>query len=158
MANSNIIRFHDQLLDKKGYEKLIKKEKEKSKKFLGCARQLSYKCSWKLYEGRPIILQAFDFNAQYNNYLRNVRDLLDTVLVIPGLRALPERYHKRGVQTSFVGEQGENIGELIYNREARERVNKWFKILEIPYEIRSSLKENYFYLELKPIGEKYWIS
>ena len=94
----------------------------------------------------------------HNNYLRNLRDLLDTVLVIPGLRALPERYHKRGVQTSFVGEQGENIGELIHNREARERVNKWFKILDIPYEIRSSLKENYFYLELKPIGEKYWIS
>ena len=36
----------------------------------------------------PTFLQAFDFNAQYNNYLRNVRDLLDTVLVIPGLRAL----------------------------------------------------------------------
>ena len=23
----------------------------------------------------PSFLQAFDFNAQYNNYLRNVRDL-----------------------------------------------------------------------------------
>ena len=159
LANSNIIRFHDQLLDKKGYEKLIKKEKKKKvKSFWVVPDNYLINVVENCMRAGPTFLQAFDFNAQYNNYLRNVRDLLDTVLVIPGLRALPERYHKRGVQTSFVGEQGENIGELIYNREARERVNKWFKILEIPYEIRSSLKENYFYLELKPIGEKYWIS
>ena len=159
LANSNIIRFHDQLLDKKGYEKLIKKEKKKKvKSFWVVPDNYLINVVENCMKAGPSFLQAFDFNAQYNNYLRNVRDLLDTVLVIPGLRALPERYHKRGVQTSFVGEQGENIGELIYNREARERVNKWFKILEIPYEIRSSLKENYFYLELKPIGEKYWIS
>lgn len=159
LANSNIIRFHDQLLDRKGYEKLIKKEKKKrAKSFWVVPDNYLINVIENCMGSGPTFLQAFDFNSQYNTYLRNVRDLLDTVLVIPGLRALPERYHKRGVQTSFVGEQGENIGELIYNREARDRVNKWFKILEIPYEIRSSLKENYFYLELKPVGEKYWIS
>ena len=159
LSNSRLLRFHDQLLDKKGFEKLIKKEKKKkTKSFFIVPNSYLINILENCLQSRPSILPAFDFNYHYNHYLRNVRDLLDSVLVIPGLRALPERYHKRGVQTSFVGEQGENIGELVHNREARDRVNKWFKILEIPYEIRSSLKENYFYLELKPIGEKYWIS
>ena len=159
LNNSKIIRFHDQLLDKKGFEKIIQREKKKkTKSFWIVPSSYLINILDNCFKTRPSIIPTFDFNFNYNNYLRNTRDLLDTILVIPGLRALPERYHKRGVQTSFVGEQGENIGELIYNREARDRVNKWFKILEIPYEIRSSLKENYFYLELKPIGEKYWIS
>ena len=159
LNNSKIIRFQDQLLDRKGFEKIIQREKKKKiKSFWIVPSSYLINILENSFKTRPPIIPAFDFNFNYNNYLRNVRNLLDTILVIPGLRALPERYHKRGVQTSFVGEQGENIGELIYNREARDRVNKWFKILEIPYEIRSSLKENYFYLELKPIGEKYWIS
>ena len=159
LSNAKLLRFHDQLLDKKGFEKLVQREKKKkSNSFFIIPNSFLINILENCLQSRPAFLPAFDFNIQYNSYLRSLRDLLDTVLVIPGLRALPERYHKRGVQTSFVGEQGENIGELVHNREARERVNKWFKILEIPYEIRSSLKENYFYLELKPIGEKYWIS
>jgi AAA15 family ATPase/GTPase len=159
LSSAELLRFQDQLLDKKAFEKLIKKEKrKKTKSFFIMPDSYLLNVLDNSLQQRPSFLPAFDFNVNYNNYLGNIRDSLDTVLVIPGLRALPERYHKRGVQTSFVGEQGENIGELIYNREARNRVNKWFKILEIPYEIRSSLKENYFYLELKPIGEKYWIS
>ena len=109
-------------------------------------------------QSRPSFIPLFNFNNLYNTYLTKIRNNLDSIVVIPGLRALPERYHKRGVQSSYVGEQGENIGELIHVPKARTLVNKWFKILEIPYEIRSSLKENYFYLELRPIGEKYWIS
>ncbi len=159
LSNAKLLRFHDQLLDKKGFEKIIQREKKKkTKSFFIIPNSYLINILENCLKERPGFLPSFDFNLHHNNYLRNLRDLLDTVLVIPGLRALPERYHKRGVQTSFVGEQGENIGELIHNREARERVNKWFKILDIPYEIRSSLKENYFYLELKPIGEKYWIS
>ncbi len=159
LSNAQLIRFQDQLLDKKGFEKLIKKEKKrKTKSFFIMPDCYLLNVLDNCLSLRPSFLPVFDFNVAYNTYLANIRDLLETVLVIPGLRALPERYHKRGVQTSFVGEQGENIGELIYNRKARDRVNQWFKILEIPYEIRSSLKENYFYLELKPIGEKYWIS
>ncbi len=159
LSNAKLLRFHDQLLDRKGFEKIIQREKKKkTKSFFIIPNSYLINVLENCLKERPGFLPAFDFNLHHNNYLRSLRDLLDTVLVIPGLRALPERYHKRGVQTSFVGEQGENIGELVHNREARERVNKWFKILEIPYEIRSSLKENYFYLELKPIGEKYWIS
>ena len=161
LSNAKLFRFHDQLLDKNGFEKiLIKKKKKKGRLNTLWFIPDNYLINIldNSLQNRPSFIPAFDFNSSYDRYLSSTRELLDSVLVIPGLRSLPERYHKRGVQSSFVGEQGENIGELIYNPEARDRVNKWFKILEIPYEIRSTYTGSYFYIELKPIGEKYWIS
>ena len=109
-------------------------------------------------EGTPSFRPYFDFNDMYEGYLSISRNNLASIVVIPGLRQLPERYHKRGLQTLFVGQSGENIGELIHNPEAQQRVNKWFKLLEIPYEIRSIEEKNYFYLQMRPIGTNYWIS
>ena len=159
LSVSKLVRFHDQLIDKVGYEKLIKKEKNKKvKSFWVQPDSYLINILETCIQSRPSFIPLFNFNNLYNTYLTRIRANLENVVVIPGLRALPERYHKRGVQTSYVGEQGENIGELIHVTKARTLINKWFKILEIPYEIRSTLKDNYFYLELRPIGEKYWIS
>ena len=160
IKRAKLIRFNDQLIDKDGFEKLIQKEKKKAVKafFIQPDSYLLNVLSNSMQE-KTSFIPYFNFHTLYDQYLRIIRDNLSSILVIPGLRSLPERYHKRGVQSSFVGEQGENIGELIYNSKAKSRVNKWFKILEIPYEIRSTLRgDNYFYLELKPIGESYWIS
>ena len=159
LSVAKLTRFRDQLIDKVGYQKLIKNEKKKKiKSFWVEPDSYLINILDNCMQSSPSFIPLFNFNNIYNSYLSKIRDNLDSILVIPGLRALPERYHKRGVQSSFVGEQGENIGELVHVTEAKNLVNKWFQILEIPYEIRSSLKENYFYLELKPIGEKYWIS
>ena len=159
LSFTKLARFQDQLIDKAGYQKLVEKEKKKKAKSFWIQPD-SYLINIldTCIQPRPSFMPLFNFNNLYNTYLTKIRSNLDSIVVIPGLRALPERYHKRGVQSSYVGEQGENIGELIHVPKARILVNKWFKILEIPYEIRSSLKENYFYLELRPIGEKYWIS
>ena len=94
LNNSKIIRFQDQLLDRKGFEKIIQREKKKKIKSFWIVPNLSYLINIleNSFKTRPPIIPAFDFNFNYNNYLRNVLNLLDTILVIPGLRALPERY------------------------------------------------------------------
>ena len=156
--NSQLVRFKNQLINKISYEKFIKKNKNRSRGFY--SRPSSYLINFlqtALAKG-PAFRPYFDFNEMYEGYLSLMRLNLSNIVVIPGLRQLPERYHKRGLQSSFVGQSGENIGELINNPRAKNRVNNWFKILDIPYEIRSIEEKNYFYLQMKPIGTNYWIS
>ena len=156
--NSKLVRFKDQLINKSAYEKFIKKSKGGNQRLF--LRPSSYLINFiqMALEGTPSFRPYFDFNDMYEGYLSISRNNLASIVVIPGLRQLPERYHKRGLQTLFVGQSGENIGELIHNPEAQQRVNKWFKLLEIPYEIRSIEEKNYFYLQMRPIGTNYWIS
>ena len=156
--NSKLVRFKDQLFDTVAYEKfIIKNKKNKRNFFIKPSGYLINILSTGLHN-RPSFKPYLEFNDFYENYLNLVRSHLSSIVVIPGLRQLPERYHKRGLQSSFVGQSGENIGELVHNPEAQKRVNKWFKILDIPYEIRSVEEKNYFYLQMKPIGANYWIS
>ncbi len=156
--NSKLVRFKDQLFDTVAYEKfIIKNKKKKMSFFIKPSGYLINILSTGLHD-RPSFKPYLEFNDFYENYLNLVRSHLSSIVVIPGLRQLPERYHKRGLQSSFVGQSGENIGELVHNPEAQKRVNKWFKILDIPYEIRSVEEKNYFYLQMKPIGANYWIS
>tara|TARA_B110000008_G_scaffold115814_1_gene118607 strand:- start:1180 stop:3006 length:1827 start_codon:yes stop_codon:yes gene_type:complete len=156
--NSKLVRFKDQLFDTVAYEKfIIKNKKKKMSFFIKPSGYLINILSTGLHN-RPSFKPYLEFNDFYENYLNLVRSHLSSIVVIPGLRQLPERYHKRGLQSSFVGQSGENIGELVHNPEAQKRVNKWFKILDIPYEIRSVEEKNYFYLQMKPIGANYWIS
>jgi len=156
--NSKLVRFKDQLFDTVTYEKfIIKNKKKKMNLFIKPSGYLINILSTGLHN-RASFKPYLEFNDFYENYLNLVRSRLSSIVVIPGLRQLPERYHKRGLQSSFVGQSGENIGELVHNPEAQKRVNKWFKILDIPYEIRSVEEKNYFYLQMKPIGANYWIS
>lgn len=157
--NSHLVRFKDQIFDNKVYEKFMGKQKKYKfrRTFLRPDNYLINIIHAGMDEARAFLPQ-FEFHKIYQGYRSSIKNLLSQILVIPGLRQLPERYYKRGLQTSFVGTSGENIGELIYNSKARENVNKWFKILDIPYTIRSRIEHNYFVLELQPIGEKYWIS
>ena len=157
--NCKLVRFKDQLIDKTAYEKFIlKSKKSKNSKFFLRPSAFLINFLSMAVDGNPTFRPYFEFKDVYDDYLNIIRSNLGSIVVIPGLRQLPERYHKRGLQSSFVGQSGKNIGELVHNPEAQKRVNKWFKILEIPYEIRSIEEKNYFYLQMKPIGTNYWIS
>ena len=156
--NSKLVRFKDQLIDKIAYEKFIIKNKKKQMSLFVKPSSFLINIISTALHNRPTFKPYLEFNDIYEGYLNLIRRHLSSIVVIPGLRQLPERYHKRGLQSSFVGQSGENIGELIHNPEAQKRVNKWFKILDIPYEIRSVEEKNYFYLQMKPIGANYWIS
>ena len=163
IKKSKIFRFLDQLIDKSPWDELFKKSKRTMDFFPGFLTPEIYFVnildmaikSKQKFGSWP---NPFHFHITYWNYLRDQRNRLEDVIVIPGLRQLPDRYHKRDLHTSFVGESGENIGRLLAEPKVAKRVNDWFKLLEIPYEIKSSLKDNYYYVTMRPIGENYWLS
>lgn len=162
ISSSNILRFQDQLVDRNVYDPALNIKKGNRRRFFGFMTPDIYFLNIleKAMETTvaPGFRRYFHFHHMYQRYLSYMRRQLETVTVVPGLRQLPERYHKRGLSTSYVGQAGENIGELIHDERVRNRVNEWFKLLEIPYEIRSTLKDNYYYITMRPSGEKYFIS
>ena len=140
-----------------------------SRLFLGQEDELGYKInllSWFNYLfGGPnksiFILNKYgnnDFRGFTQSALGNVGKVMDKVLVVPGLRALPKRYFVKGLQTNYVGPQAENLAELLANSKIRNQVNKWFKKLEIPFTVNVKPDGNYYEIVFKPKNSKMEIS
>ena len=50
--------------------------------------------------------------------------------MVPGLRALPQRYLRRGLQENLIGENAENLGDMIANPETKKSLNVRLDIAE----------------------------
>ena len=157
---ADVFRFLDQVVDRKPYDLLFKEKKREwipsfnsPEIYFINAIEIALRSKERFY-----FPETFQFHKVYNSYLENHRSKLEDLVVIPGLRQLPERYHKKDLNTSFVGETGENIGRLLAEPKVSKIVNDWFKVLEIPYEIKSQLKDNYYYVTMRPYGKNYWLS
>lgn len=110
-----------------------------------------------------IILEAleeinFDIVTSYKQCLEFSRRTLDKIVVVPGLRALPQRYLKRGLQENLIGENAENLGDLIAQPETKKSLNKWFERFGIPYVISADLVGNFYEIKLTPKGKKFKLS
>ncbi len=101
---------------------------------------------------------GFDFEGAHQSCLRQNRICIDKIVVVPGLRALPQRYLKRGLQENLIGENAENLGDMIANPETKKNLNYWFKKFEIPYTIDAELVGNYYEIVMRPSGKKYKLS
>ena len=151
-----IIRYKDKLLDLKsitatlkGYNNAVKYNVLPSKKY-----------DIYLYS---IVLTALgiieiDFSKTFEQSIENQRRTIDNIVVVPGLRALPQRYLKRGLTENLIGERAENLGDLIANKENKNMLNYWFGRFEIPYTIDTELVGNFYEIILKPLGKKYKLS
>tara|TARA_B100001123_G_C15322468_1_gene1028421 strand:- start:1544 stop:3559 length:2016 start_codon:yes stop_codon:yes gene_type:complete len=78
----------------------------------------------------------------------------DGVKVIPGLRHLPRRYFLKGIQTNYVGPQAENLAKILATPSRRNKVNSWFRLLDIPYEIGVQKSGNYYEIIWTPKNSK----
>ena len=101
---------------------------------------------------------TFDVSRTYEKSIEQQRRAIDNIVVVPGLRSLPQRYLKRGLTENLIGERAENLGDLISKKETKEMLNYWFGRFEIPYMIDTSLVGNFYEIILKPIGKKYNLS
>ena len=72
------------------------------------------------------------------------------MIVVPGLRSMPKRYFVKGMQTNYVGSQGENLAELLANPKIQKEANKWLHKLEIPYKVNIQSSGNYYEIVFKP--------
>jgi len=90
----------------------------------------------------------------YENTNDDLRYAVDQISVVPGLRQLPIRYLRRGLEESFVGEHAENLGDILSKKSTKNQVNEWFDKFEIPYHIDTKLVGNFYELIMKPKSNK----
>ena len=110
-----------------------------------------------------ILLEAleeinFDIVNSHKQCLEVARRTLDKIVVVPGLRALPQRYLKRGLQENLIGENAENLGDLIAQSDTKKNLNQWFDKFGIPYSISADLVGNFYEIKLTPKGKKFKLS
>lgn len=72
------------------------------------------------------------------------------MVIVPGLRSMPKRYFVKGMQTNYVGSQGENLAELLANPRIQSEANKWLDKLEIPYNVNIQSSGNYYEIVFQP--------
>ena len=93
-----------------------------------------------------------------NSILDNVSKAMNKCQIVPSYRLLPKRYFVKGLQTNYVGPGAENLGELLSNVKIKNATNKWFKKLEIPYEVSVQKSGNYYVILFKPKNSNIKIS
>jgi predicted ATP-dependent endonuclease of OLD family len=147
-----LIRFKDELYDISKLEAEL--DIQKKTKSLTLLNPLSY----EIYIHDLLLIAAdlpvINIRKTFENTLDDLRYSVDQISVIPGLRQLPVRYLRRGLEEKFVGENAENIGDLLNKGSIKKEVNFWFNKLEIPYEIDTKLVGNFYELIMKPIKKK----
>ena len=147
-----LIRFKDEIYDISKLEAEINVQ-EKTK-----ALTLLNPLAYEIYIQDLLLVAAdlpvIDLRKTFENSLNDLRYSVDQISVIPGLRQLPVRYLRRGLEEKFVGENAENIGDLLNKRSIKTEVNYWFNKLEIPYEIDTKLVGNFYELIMKPTSKK----
>lgn len=94
----------------------------------------------------------------YENTLDDIQFSVRQISVVPGLRQLPTRYLRRGLEEKFVGESAENLGDILSKPGTKKKVNEWFNKLEIPYQIDTKLVGNFYELIMKPRSKSYNLS
>jgi len=94
----------------------------------------------------------------YENSLEDIQFATRQVSVVPGLRQLPTRYLRRGLEEKFVGENAENLGDILSKPSTKKKVNEWFNKLDIPYQIDTKLVGNFYELIMKPRSRSYQLS
>lgn len=100
-----------------------------------------------------------DIAEIYDEALDNIRFSTRSISVVPGLRQLPTRYLRRGIEERFIGEGAENLGDILSRTEVKNNVNKWFDKFEIPYQIKTKLIGNYYEIKMRPkFSKKYDLS
>ena len=93
-----------------------------------------------------------------NSILDNVSKAMNKCQVVPSYRLLPKRYFVKGLQTNYVGPGAENLGELLSNVKIKNATNKWFKKLEIPYQVSVQKSGIYYVILFKPRNSNIKIS
>ena len=99
-------------------------------------------------------LNDLNVTNTYESCLQDLQFTVRQVSVVPGLRQLPNRYLKRGLEENFVGEGAENLGDILSNQNTKKIVNEWFTKFEIPYFIDTKLVGNFYELIMKPKENK----
>jgi hypothetical protein len=67
---------------------------------------------------------------------RGIHGILQRFLHIAGLRASPKRRYEFGDRSGFVGQSGEHTATVLYRRTGSvKKINRWFKLLEMPYRL-----------------------
>ncbi len=90
----------------------------------------------------------------HENTMDDLRFTVSKINVVPGLRQLPVRYLRRGLEESFVGEHAENLGDILSRKSTKKEVNEWFDKFEIPYHVDTKLVGNFYELIMKPKSNK----
>jgi len=99
-------------------------------------------------------MNALKLQYIYAYTMSDLRYTVSQINVVPGLRQLPIRYLRRGLEESFVGEHAENLGDILSRKSTRNQVNEWFDKFEIPYHIDTKLVGNFYELIMKPKSNK----
>ena len=89
-----------------------------------------------------------------NDIITRITSCMKKVYVVPGLRTLPKKYFVKGLQTSYVGPQAENLAEFLADTKMRNRTNKWLEDLDIPYEVGIRPSGNYYEIVFRQKGSK----
>ena len=101
-----------------------------------------------------IDMRLINLSNQYEDILDDIRFSVQGISVVPGLRELPSRYLKRGLEERFIGEKAENLGDVLSKKKTQAKVNRWFEKFEIPYQIDTKLVGNFYELVMKPKNTK----
>ena len=152
----NIIRYKDKFFDINVFKANIEGQKLADSRNILPAREYDIYLANILFDAMDE--PTFDFCYAHQACLKQVRNTIDKVVVVPGLRALPQRYLRRGLQENLIGENAENLGDMIANPETKKSLNYWFNKFGIPYNIDAELVGNYYEIVMKPIGKKYKLS
>jgi hypothetical protein len=74
--------------------------------------------------------------SQLSSLNRPIHRILTNFLHIAGLRNSPQRHYGFGADSEFVGRSGEHTAAVLYRRTgSMTKMNRWFKLLELPYRI-----------------------
>ena len=84
-----------------------------------------------------------------NSYSR-IKNILEKITIVPVLRKIPKEYFIKGIQTDYVGAQGANLAELLIIPDVKNETNKWFKRLEIPYQVDVIKSDDYYRIVWTP--------
>ena len=147
-----LIKFRDELYEISKLEAELNMHKKTQ------ALTLLHPVSYEIYIQDLLLIAAelpvIDLRKTFENTIDDLRNSIDVISVVPGLRQLPVRYLRRGLEERFVGENAENIGDILNKPSVKKDVNFWFKKLEIPYEIDTKLVGNFYELIMKPTSKK----
>ena len=102
----------------------------------------------------PSSKDDLDLAEIYKEALENIRFSTRNISVVPGLRQLPTRYLRRGLEEKFIGEGAENLGDILSRKEVKDNVNYWFEKFDIPYQVNTKLVGNYYEIKMKPKSSK----
>jgi|TARA_B100001964_G_C14245678_1_gene607268 predicted ATPase len=81
------------------------------------------------------LLAAYEKRSRQKNPHDKISETLNKVIIVPVLRKIPKEYLVKGIQTDYVGSQGNNLAELLVIPAVQKETNKWLKKLEIPYKL-----------------------